>query len=478
VSDYDVIVVGGGGAGMAAAITVADAGGRVLLAESEGALGGSTALSGGVVYAAGTSVQAELGIEDSADALFDHCMTLNQWNVEPAVLRRLCDESTPTLEWLIDLGVKFLPEDLYPSGVEKCPRGHKASGKGAAIAEVLAAEVGRRRIDVALGNRVDALLGDGARVFGVSARGEHVEADAVILTTGGFGQNRELIERYYPDAAATGDWLLSMSAAGSRGDGLVLGLDAGAEVCGHNHGLLLATPGFTKHQEAVVPGWLVYVNRDGRRFVDERASYAVMDGVLAAQGGVCWALFDEQTRREAAPRPDQAEAFVSGMLPLSWVEPTLGRMAAEGRIRMSDTVAGLAHGLGLDAEALEVTVQRYNDDCALGEDREFFKEPTEMKPIAVPPFYAAEIRPAIVMLTSAGLRIDSDARVLDHAGRPIAGLWAAGETCGNALGPRYVAGGISLSNAIAYGRVAGRCAAVTSLTSSTASTSRDSRRDQ
>jgi fumarate reductase flavoprotein subunit len=459
-ADYDVVVVGGGGAGMAAAITAADAGARVLLTESEGALGGSTALSGGVLYAAGTAVQRELGIEDSADLLFDHYMTLNQWAVEPAVVRRLCDDAAPTLDWLLGLGVEFPTTELYPSGVEKVPRGHKARGKGAAIAATLAEQVRRRSIDVALGNRVDGLLGDASGVNGVSARGDEVSAGAVILTTGGFGQNRELLERYYPAAAATGDWLLSMSAPGARGDGLLLGLEVGAEVCGENHGLLLATPGFTKHQEAVVPGWVVYVNRQGRRFVNELAPYAVMDGILVAQGGVCWAVFDEQTRQEAAPRPDQAEAFLSGALPLSWVEPVLGRMAEEGRIATGDTIAALAERIGVEPSALVATVERYNADCAVGEDREFFKDTSDLRPIAVPPFYAAEVRPAVVMLTSAGLRIDPEARVLDRAGRPIPGLWAAGETCGNVLGARYVAGGNSISNAIVFGRVAGRTAAM------------------
>ena len=163
-ADYDVVVVGGGGAGMSAAITAADEGARVLLVESEGALGGSTALSGGVFYAAGTPVQRECGIEDSAEALFDHYLALNQWAVDPAVAWRLCEDAAPTLDWLVGLGVEFRPDDLYPSGIERVARGHKASGKGAAIAAVLAENVRQRDIDVALGHRVDALLQDGGRV--------------------------------------------------------------------------------------------------------------------------------------------------------------------------------------------------------------------------------------------------------------------------------------------------------------------------
>jgi len=459
--DYDVIVVGGGGAGLAAAITAADAGARVLLTESERRLGGSTALSGGVFYAAGTAVQQEAGIEDSADALFDHYLTFNQWAVDPAVVRHLCDEAAPALHWLVELGVEFPSTDLYCSGVEKIPRGHKASGKGAAIAGTLEEHVRGRDVEIAVNNRVDGVLHDESGVFGVTVQGAEVSARAVILTTGGFGQNRALIDQYYPDAAATGDWLLSMSAPGSRGDGLELGLSVGAELCGRNHGLLLATPGFATRQEAVVPGWIVYVNRHGRRFVDELAPYSVMDAILLSQGGVCWALFDEKTRQEAAPRADQMEAFLSGALPLSWVEPVLGRMAAEGRIAQAGSVAELAKSIGTDPLSLVATVERYNACCALGHDRDFFKDPTDMKPIAVPPFYAAEIRPAVVMLTAAGLRIDSEARVLDGVGHHIPGLWAAGETCGNVLGPRYVAGGVAIANAIVFGRTAGRSATAT-----------------
>jgi fumarate reductase flavoprotein subunit len=136
-------------------------------------------------------------------------------------------------------------------------------------------------------------------------------------------------------------------------------------------------------------------------------------------------------------------------------------MAAEGRIARAGAVAELANSIGIDPFSLEATVEQYNASCALGRDRDFFKDSTDMKPIAVPPFYAAEIRPAVVMLTSAGLRIDSEARVLDGVGHPIPGLWAAGETCGNVLGPRYVAGGVSITNAIVFGRTAGHSATAT-----------------
>jgi fumarate reductase flavoprotein subunit len=90
---YDVVVVGAGGAGMAAAIEAHDAGASVIVLEADGRIGGSTSLSGGVFYAAGTSVQHARGIEDSPDAMFEYYMTLNQWRVEPGIVRRLCDDA-------------------------------------------------------------------------------------------------------------------------------------------------------------------------------------------------------------------------------------------------------------------------------------------------------------------------------------------------------------------------------------------------
>ena len=136
--DYDVIVIGSGAAGLSAAVAAADAGASVLVVEAETVVGGSSRLSGGHFYAAGTSVQAQAGvIGDTADAMFEHYMTLNQWMVDPAVVRRYCDLSAPTFEWLRGLGVTFPKEGVYPSGVGSTPRGHQPDGAGQEVVNVL-----------------------------------------------------------------------------------------------------------------------------------------------------------------------------------------------------------------------------------------------------------------------------------------------------------------------------------------------------
>ncbi len=457
---YDVIVVGGGGAGMAAAIEAADAGARVALLEADTRLGGSTALSGGVYYAADTSVQRARGIRDSVDAMFQYYMTLNQYRVHAALARTLCERAGPGLEWLLGMGVQFPPDLLYASGVEDVPRGHAAAGRGAEIAEVLDREVSRRDIDVVFATRVTSLEHSAGAVRGVRLGNEVVDAGAVVLTTGGFGANPYLLHRYYPQAARQDDKAWYIGSSYCVGDGLMLGEQAGAEIIGHNRGLLLTTPNFRKELEVYVPGWLVYVNREGRRFVDETAEYAVMSGVVAAQtGGSCFAVFDHAALEAAAPEPRYADAFAAGAIPLNWVRDELVEQIQAGKVLQADSLGGLERRCGIRPGSLQATVAEYNRDVQGGADTAFFKAHDQMKPVATAPFYAVEIFPAIVCLTSTGLRIDTRARVHNAANEIIPGLFAAGETTGDVLGERYIGGGNSIANAVVYGRIAGTEAA-------------------
>lgn len=459
-TSYDVIVLGGGGAGMCAAIEACDAGARVALLEADGRLGGSTALSGGVFYAAGTRVQRAAGIaDDGPEDMFHYYMTLNQYRVEASLVRALCDGAAAGVEWLMSLGVAFPPEALYPSGVETVARGHAPTGRGAAIAEALDREVSRRDIDVALNTRVEKLVVDRSarRIGGVVVDGSAITSDAVVIATGGFGANPLLLHTLYPDAAAHGDWTWYIGNSNCVGDGLALGESVGADVVGSNRGLLLTTPNFRKELEVYVPGWLVYVNREGRRFIKETAEYAVMAGVVGAQtGGSCFAVFDDAARAAARPETQYADAFAAGMISLNWVKNTLDEQIAAGKVLQGETLEELETRCGIRRGSLSSTLARYNADVAAGVDSMFFKDAAVMKPVATPPFYAVEIRPAIVCLTSTGLRIDASTRVLDHCDRAIDGLYAAGETTGGVLGERYVGGGNAIANAIVFGRIAGR----------------------
>ena len=464
-ASWDVAVVGGGGAGMAAAIEAADHGARVLLLEAAETPGGSTQLSGGVYYAADTDVQREAGIDDSVDAFFEYYMTLSQWLVDADVVRRLCDRAEPGLRWLRDLGVRFRAHNVYASGVESVPRGHLASGGGAAIAGALERAVRERGIEVRCNSRVIGLARGDDRVRGVVAGGEDLPAAAVVLTTGGFGHNPDLIARWFPDADAGAGWTTTLQAPTCVGDGIALGEEAGASLAGHNRGLVLPSPGpmpWDDDAATVTPGWAIFVNRDGRRFVSELARNATIGGAVTAQGGACWAVFDDAAHREPLDHPVYGVRF-NAPIHAAWTPLGIARGVAAGRIQRAATIEELAGRIGVPAAALELTVERYNRDCAAGEDTQYFKDPRALRPIARPPLYAREIRPCVVVVTGTGLRIDPDAAVLDGLGRPIPGLYAAGEVVGNVLGPRYIGSGNSITNCIVYGRIAGERSAAHAL---------------
>ncbi|MFN0096990.1 MAG: FAD-dependent oxidoreductase [Dehalococcoidia bacterium] len=452
--DYDVVVIGSGAAGLAAAVTAHDEGARVLVLEADNIVGGSSRLSGGHFYAAGTSVQKASGVsDDTPDAMFSYFMTLNQWKIEPAVARRYCDLATPTFEWLRELGVVYKPERVYISGIDTVPRGHPPEGEGLAVVKVLDAERIKRNIDLALMTPAEGLVtNEEGLIAGVKAGGEEIRAPVVIIASGGFGHNKEFLAKYWPDSQMGGDWAWAISGPKAMGDGLVLGESVGGTIAGHNRGLLLLTPGFARDLEVSAAPWTMLVSREGRRFCAETVPYTVSAGLFKRNGGLGYAIFDEPLRQAAAHGP-------------SFNADNLQARADEGRIIRAHTIKDLAAQAKINPRALEGTLEKYNADCAAGKDSSFFKDPKWLKPIATPPFYAVEIRPAIIAWTGTGLRIDPEARVIGGDERAIAGLYAAGETVGTFHGDIYIGGGGSYGPAVTFGRVAGANAAKEALAS-------------
>ncbi|WP_031086057.1 FAD-dependent oxidoreductase [Streptomyces sp. NRRL WC-3549] len=463
----DVIVVGGGGAGLAAAVSAAEQGAQVLLFESERELGGSTQLSAGLFTAAGTSVQRGLGVEDTAERYFQHYMDLNQWLLKPGLIRAFCTAAGPTLEWLLDLGLD-VPAAISPdahtpglcrAGVEDVWRGHVPRDQGYGLVQVLDRARRERGVQAVLDTRVERLLFEDGRVTGVVADGIEVRAGAVVVASGGFAQDPGLLDRYYPAAREAGDSLFVVAAPGSRGDHLAFAEQTGSSLAGHGWGLMLPTAYFQRHhhwQAGFPPKSRVYVNFAGRRFMDEDASYAVSGGLILAQDGPVWAVFDEKARLA---------------LPTGYTDWTPARVAEEaraGRTLRAGSLAGLAAAMDVPDDALTATVARWNAQLAAdGTDPEFLREeslaakgsPGAPDPIATGPFYAARVLPAELVCTHTGLEIDHEAAVLDRTGAVIPGLFAAGEAGGGVLGMRYVGGGNAVANALTLGRVAGRTAA-------------------
>jgi fumarate reductase flavoprotein subunit len=465
--EYDVVVLGAGGAGLSAAATAAESGRSVLLLESESEVGGSTILSAGMFTAGGTSVQETLGVMDTPELMFQHYQDLNQWRLQPGLVRAFCNEAAPTFEWLLGLGLEVPARfshnahqpGLAQGGVGDVWRSHVPKDEGYGLVQVLQRATKASGVETVLNTRVEQLLTAAGTVTGVIADGVPIRCSSVVIGTGGFAHDEKLLAAHYPRALEVGDPLFVVAAPAHRGDHFRLGEQVGAAVAGSGWGLLLLTAYFVRHHHwraGFPPKSRVYVDGSGRRFVDEDVSYAVSTGILDDHGGWCWAVFDE-TARLSLP-PGYAD----------WTPDRVAQEADAGRTYRADSIENLATVIGVPADALRATVADWNEMLPAGkEDTAFLRHRTlaakgvdgALDPIEEGPYYAVRMQPAELVCTHAGLEIDAAARVRDATGRVIDGLFAAGEAGGGVLGQAYVGGGNSVANAITMGRIAGRGAA-------------------
>lgn len=464
--DYDLIVVGAGGAGLAAAVSAAQEGASVLLLESQGEVGGSTQLSAGLLTAAGTEVQSELGVEDSPARMFQHYMDLNQWRVLPGPVRMFCEESSSIIRWVTDLGVEIPAQishnahqpGLCRAGVEDVWRGHVPKDQGYGLVEALDRARARLGVDLGLGSRVEDILVDEGRVTGVDVDGTEISAASVVIASGGLAANPELVSTFFPETEVAGDALFVVAAPGSQGDHIGIAERHDLSLFGDGWGLLLVTAEFQRYhhwQSGFPPASRIHVNTDGRRCMDEDAPYAVSPGILRDNGGWVWAIFDEQART-ALP-----EGYAD------WTPTRVTEEIVAGRVHRADTLDALADLIDVPAANLTASVERFNEQFREGRDEDFLRHETlaskgvdpHLDPIASGPFHAVRMLPAELVCTHTGLQVDARTRVVRGDGRVVPGLFAAGEAAGGILGERYVGGGNSVAHALVLGRVAGREAA-------------------
>ncbi len=404
--------------------------------------------------AAGTRLQRENGVEDTPDDFYERYLVTNRWSIEPSIARALCEGAGPAVDWLTDLGVEF--RLLPANSAEFTPRGHMADGEGTKIVRVLERETKRLGAEIRLNSRVTDLQrsSDGWSV-NLAPSGDQLSARSVVIATGGIARNRELLETYWPEVAAHGDATWTVSAPTCMGDGLVLGGDLGAAIVGQSQGLALISPAFAENFDVVPPAWLVFVNREGSRYVDEIMPYSMLTETTGAQtGGGGFAILDEAARKSWPP----TALTHLGVVSRDWNSESIAENVETGKVIRAGSLRELAEKAGIHPPALEATIAEYNADCEAGRDTHFLKDPEWMRPVSTPPFYAAEIRPCLVALTCCGLRIDAEARVIGKDGAPVEALFAAGETTGNVM-RQYGGSGNSVANAIVFGLRAGRSAA-------------------
>jgi succinate dehydrogenase/fumarate reductase flavoprotein subunit len=470
VTERKVLVLGAGAAGLPAAIEAHDAGADVSILEADDQIGGSLAMSGGAYYAAGSHTQSDLGIVDSVDSLYHYYMLLNHWLLEPRLIRLLCEGAVEGLDWLEEQGVVWDPDKLYIGGLETTPRAHVPAvnrprlgpGGGGAIADALYRSVRERGIPIRTNVHVTSLVldGEGAVVGARSESGEKFEAESVVLGTGGFAHDPELLASYFPSATVHGDWHWHWGAKYDIGDALRIGEQLGAGIASLDRGTQVLSPNFSRTLDGFMPGWLLIVNHDGLRFIDESAPYAVLGDAMNRQpdNGKCYAIVDNRVMSgdrdaeaaEAADPHGMGAGFVS-----NWSRESLQLQLNADAVVAATTIEGLALALGMRPRALEATVNQYNRDARAGSDSVWHKPAEHLIAVDEAPFVAVEVRAAVVGLTFTGLRINQRAQVLDQDGLPISGLFAAGDAAGGLHGERYAGSGASIAAATVFGRVAG-----------------------
>ena len=446
-AESDVVIVGAGGAGLAAAVQIASQGKKVILLEKMPTIGGSSLICGGQLAFAGTDLQASENVKDSNDLFYKDLMKVGENVNVPALVKAYVDNQLETYEWLKKTGVKFIKLGIA-SGMS-VPRSHNVVPSD--LLKVLNDEAKKRGVKFLMGTAASRLVVDektgSVRGVQAEAKGKTVFYGAkkgVILTSGGFSLNKELLAKFVPPMAFS----KAMVGRGSNGDGLKMAWALGADI--KDMPYIKATFGFDLEAQTIKNDFTlifyqgaIIVNKEGKRFVNESISYKLVgDAALVQKGAMGFQIYDSAIRKAGEKDP------------LARTDSLEGR----GRIQSAATIKELAQKIGVPADALEATVREYNAGVDKGTDA--FGRKTLVaahgKPVKIEqaPFYAFAST-AYILGTYGGILTNEKAQVVDIFGQPIPGLYAAGEIVGGVHGAAYMTG-TAFGKALIFGRIAAK----------------------
>lgn len=449
---HEVVVIGAGGAGLSAAIEAKAAGADVIVLEKMPLAGGNTLISGAEYAAPNNWLQKQEGIEDSTELFVQDMLKGGDYANEEALVRVVAENALEGAEWLRDeVGVTWEDELMFFGGhsVKRSLIPLGASGKEIITKQVAKAE--SMDIPILYNTKATKLITDeSGAVIGVEAESDEANytfntTKGVIIASGGFGSNLEMRMKYNPEIDEN---ILSTNTVGSTGDGIIMAEDIGASLVGMEHiqtypicdpltGTLLY------FDDARLYGHTVIVNKEGKRFVEELGRRDEMSMAIKAQTGhVCYELVDQNgydlSKLEENHKSEIEYLYNNDLLV------------------KADTLEEAAAFFEIDAEELKATVERYNSYVAEGKDPEFNKRSLPST-IEKAPFYILKAAPA-VHHTMGGIRINTEAQVLDVDGNIINGLYAAGEVTGGIHGTNRL-GSDALADITVFGRIAGKNAA-------------------
>jgi flavocytochrome c len=459
--ETDVAVVGSGAAGLSAAVEAGQAGSSVIVFEKMRAAGGNTRISDGSLAAPGSYLQRRMSVDDSPELFYEDMLRAGLRLNHPHLVRIVAEQAAEAVDWTRRvLGVEYLDRlDRFGGhSVARCltTRNHV----GADITNAQRARLKRRGVEIRTRCLMTRLHQDSSgAVSGVQIREgyEFGKADtgtrrsirakrAVILATGGFANDVGFRVLQDPGLDAA---IESTNHRGATAEGLLAALRIGAlpvhlswiqtgpwgcpDEVGYGRGASFAS-------YAVYPAGIVVDPATGSRIVNEWADRKRRSDAMFEAGHICVGLVDSKGADRAAD--------------------SLRRCLRHGKVRAFESLADLATACGMPRADLEATVQRYNWMIRNGEPDEFGKplDRGGARPLNQPPFYAIRLWPK-VHYTPGGVAIDAQARVIDLSGRPIPGLFAAGEVCGGIHGASRL-GSCALTECIVFGRIAGQQAAI------------------
>lgn len=444
-----VLIIGGGACGLTAALAAREAGAEVLVVERDQKPTGSTSLSTGLIPAAGTRLQREKGIEDSAEIFAADLKAKAKNQNDPEMADRIAEASGPTIDWLTERhGLKFrLVEGFLYPGHSRVRMHGTPSRTGAELQAGLLEAARRQGIDILSGAHVRELLADdsgrihGVRIHRADGKTEQAGCQALVLACNGFGGNPAMVARHIPEMIEAP----YHGHVGNQGEAVNWGQQLGAAVedMGGYQG-----HGAVAHPQGLPVVWAVLteggfqVNEHGIRFSNEVRGYSEQAvDVVSQPGQIAWNIYDQRCQ---APALDFTE---------------YRQLQEIGAVKNAESAAELAAAIGAPPEVLERTLAQVRE-MALGQMDDPFSRDFTTKPHLEAPYCAIRVTGALFH-TQGGLVIDPNARVLRKEGGMLPNLFAGGGAARGLSGPSrwgYLSGN-GLLTAVTLGRIAGREAA-------------------
>ncbi len=469
-AETDVIVVGSGAAGMAAALTAAEGGVKVIVFEKERSPGGTSNFFEGT-FAVESEMQRQRYITYTRDEAFKNIMEYSHWIANPRLVRAIVNESGPTIGWLQQQGIEFIDATI---NMPDSPRTyHIIKGKGEAVIKALVTKAKEKGVDIRLAAPVKRLIKQGDRIVGVIAddndEDKQVKAKAVVIASGGYANNKDWIKKYTGFDLDVN--LVPVGNVDKMGDGIRMAWEAGAGDEGKSLLELFRVgpigPEFAMGCQLEIatlqPG--LWVNPRGERFCDESVAFydsSVGNVNTRWKEGFSYTIFDDSAVQRMMVKGIDKSANVSGWPGAKLTDIRQELKAALERnskeVLAADSVTELATKIKVDPAVLQATVAEYNVFCEKKHDDLFAKDVKFLNSIIGPKYYAVKAR-TVFLGTMGGIKINERAEVVDKKDTVIPGLYAVGFDAGGMYGDSYpikCSSGLASAFAMNSGRIAGK----------------------